>query len=96
MYVLNECQILASGSTACFLKGKAYKRCKRVHQLLSLAMEIYHFKAFIARQIKSEAINAELLPLVIKMKDIIDLSAVTMPREMIEIKERYDRYKSCT
>ena len=61
-YILNECHVVEKGSLKSFLSGKGYKRSKRVHQLLALAMEILHFKSFlqtqqdmkIAEQIQSE------------------------------------------
>lgn len=42
-HILNECEVLAKGSITGFTKGKNYKRCKRLHKLLALAMEILHF-----------------------------------------------------
>lgn len=45
-YLLNECHIIEKGSLPSFLSGKGYKRNKRVHQLLALAMETLHFKSF--------------------------------------------------
>lgn len=38
--------IIEKGYLTSFLSGKGYKRSKRVHQLLALAMEILHFEAF--------------------------------------------------
>ena len=45
LHILNESLVLAAGSTYGFIKGKNYNRCKRIHELLSLAFEIFHFQS---------------------------------------------------
>ena len=45
-HLLSECDILAKGSLQSFLAGTHYNRCKRLHEILSLAMEILHFQLF--------------------------------------------------
>ena len=46
-HILNECKVLAKGSTNSFLRGKRYKQCKRMHELLALAFEILHFESYL-------------------------------------------------
>ena len=46
-HILNECDVLAKGSLRSFYKGKNYKRCKRMHETLSLAHQVLHFDAFL-------------------------------------------------
>ena len=46
-HVLDECKVLAKGSINSFLRGKSYKRCKRMHELLALAFEILHFESYL-------------------------------------------------
>ena len=46
-FVLTEAEI---GSMNKFLKGKMYKRCRRVHILLSTAMHSFHFQTFIENE----------------------------------------------
>ena len=48
LHILNESLILAAGSTNGFIKGKNYNRCKRIHELLSLAFEILRFQSYLA------------------------------------------------
>ena len=43
LHILNESLVLAAGSTNGFIKGKNYNRCKRIHELRSLAFEILYF-----------------------------------------------------
>ena len=49
-HILNECEVLANGSVKSFNTGKNYKRCKRMHELLALAMESLHFEMFLTNQ----------------------------------------------
>ena len=49
-YILNESEVLASASLKSFRKGKNYKRCKRMHELLALAMEVLHLKRFLKEE----------------------------------------------
>ena len=44
---LTDTEVLAPGSLNGFLSGKNFNRCKRQHELLSLAMEILHFRSFV-------------------------------------------------
>ena len=46
-YILNEAHVIEKGAINSFIHGKNYKRCKRSHQLLALALEIKHFKFFL-------------------------------------------------
>ena len=45
-HLLTESGVIENGSLTSFLLGKSYKRSKRIHQLLALAMEIQHFNSF--------------------------------------------------
>ena len=44
-HLLTESSIIENGSLTSFLLGKSYKRSKRIHQLLELAMEIQYFSS---------------------------------------------------
>jgi hypothetical protein len=48
-HALTETEVLAPGSLKGFISGKHYNRCKRLHPLLALAMEILHFRSFLAQ-----------------------------------------------
>ena len=47
LHILGVCKVLAKGSINLFLRGKSYKRCKRMHDLLALAFEILHFESYL-------------------------------------------------
>lgn len=45
--ILIDSEILASGSINSFLSGKHFNRCKKIHPLLSLALQILHLERFL-------------------------------------------------
>ncbi|RVE41875.1 hypothetical protein evm_013483 [Chilo suppressalis] len=45
--ILIDSEILASGSVSSFVSGKHFNRCKKIHPLLSLALQILHFERFL-------------------------------------------------
>ncbi|GBP62836.1 hypothetical protein EVAR_44691_1 [Eumeta japonica] len=45
--VMVQSSLLASGSVTGFLDGKHFNRCKRLHPLVSVGLEILHFKSFL-------------------------------------------------
>ncbi|CAH1645610.1 unnamed protein product [Spodoptera littoralis] len=45
--IMENAEILANGSVNCFITGKHYNRCKRLHPLLYLALKNLHFESFI-------------------------------------------------
>ena len=42
-----ECGVLAHGSLNSFHKGKNYKRCRKMHEILALSLESLHFEQFL-------------------------------------------------
>lgn len=44
--VMVQSNLLASGSVAGFQDGKHFNRCKRLHPLMSVGLEVLHFKSF--------------------------------------------------
>ena len=49
-YILVESGLLAPGSLNGFIGGKNYNRCKRLHLLISAALQTLHFEAFLKTQ----------------------------------------------
>ena len=52
--VMVDSNLLANGSLNGFLNGKHFHRCKRLHPLMALGLEILHFKSFL--QTKNTAV----------------------------------------
>lgn len=56
--MLTEADVLATGSLNGFLSGKHFNRCKRLHPILGLALEILHFQAFIVSYDEEDELKA--------------------------------------
>ncbi|KAJ8685330.1 hypothetical protein QAD02_021123 [Eretmocerus hayati] len=48
IHLMVESGLLASGSVNGFLQGKHYNRCKRLHPIVALALQLLHFESFLA------------------------------------------------
>ena len=89
--ILVASETIASGSLKGFITGKLYNRCKRIHPLLAVAMEILHFKLFLSvSQIESEYAS-ELL----QMQDK-NFSTESLSKELIEMIHMYLGFKENT
>ena len=81
--ILNKSQIIEKESLKSFISGKGYKRTKRAHQLLALAMEILHFQSFLELNETRETfdtIEGEIFNL--ETNDSCDLN---LSKELLEI-----------
>ncbi|CAH2102424.1 unnamed protein product [Euphydryas editha] len=45
--IMVENELLASGSVASFIDGKHFNRCKRLHPIMALGLQILHFQSFL-------------------------------------------------
>lgn len=52
--VLCSAEVLAQGSVRGFIAGKHFNRCRRIHPLFALSLQILHFKQFLRRSGISE------------------------------------------
>ena len=52
--VLCSAEVLAQGSVRSFIAGKHFNRCRRIHPLFALSLQILHFKQFLRRSGISE------------------------------------------
>lgn len=48
-HMMIEADILAPGSVNAFIKGKHFNRCRKLHPLVALAIQILHFEDFLER-----------------------------------------------
>ena len=95
-HVLNECEVLATGSLKSFISGKNYKRCKRMHELLALSMETLHFEAFLAAQ-EDSVVICEMLKIDLdNIRKNTITEGYTYSKELEEIMTKYLRYTERT
>ena len=91
-YVLNECFVLAKRSTKSFQKEKSYKRCRKLHGLLALAMESLHFQAFIDSN-ENGSNNIELIKDELKIiKEQKEIENHVFSKEVDEFLELYKKF----
>ena len=92
LHILNESLVFAAGSTNGFIKGKNYYKCKRIHELLSLAFEILLFQSYLAKIPNSE----DVLDIVRSELNIIkknqDSDSHEFPKELLNILSGYKNY----
>lgn len=62
-----DCGVLAGGSVNGILSGKHYNRCKRLHTIMSLALQILHFEAFL-ENLKEDIVPHNLQNILIKLQ----------------------------
>lgn len=48
--IMVESGLLAGGSVASFIDGKHFNRCKRLHPLMAVGLQILHFRSFLERE----------------------------------------------
>lgn len=60
--ILVDAEIIAGGSVNGFLQGKHFNRCKRIHPIISLALQILHFQSFLTSKnlVTGAAVISEL------------------------------------
>ncbi|GFW87857.1 uncharacterized protein TNCV_1359611 [Trichonephila clavipes] len=49
--IMVESEMLASGSVSSFIEGKHFNRCKRLHPIVALGLQIMHFRSFLTSKI---------------------------------------------
>ena len=95
-YVLNESHLIEQGSLPSFLSGKAYKRSKRLHQLLALAMEILHFNSFQLTLEEEDLVANEELKSSLSSKELQTLEEKNFPEKITAILKKYEEYRDAT
>lgn len=88
MNVAVDSGLLASGSVELFLAGKHFNRCKRIHPIMSLGLEMMNFQLFLESKniIIGDVLRAELLNF---NKGRLSLTAVLENQEMSELMNSY-------
>ena len=92
--MLIETDVLATGSLNGFLSGKHFNRCKRLHPILGLALEILHFQVFIDSYDEKDELKAMTDKLSITSRD--DLEVVLASEVFIPCASSYTTYTKKT
>ena len=95
-YILVESGLLASGSLSGFLEGKNYNRCRRIHELTAIALQTWHFEAFLDR-LDGEITKEEIAVLLRSINSEEEGSFISsIPEEINELFRKYERYSQLT
>ena len=74
-----------------FIKGKSYNRGKRIHQLLSVSMQILHFRQFFNKQC-DPLLYVNLQREIAEYNDLQNPTAVNISKELPSILEAYTSF----
>ena len=92
--MLIETDVLATGSLNGFLSGKHFNRCKRLHPILGLALEILHFQVFIDSYDENDELKAMTDKLSLTSRE--DLEVVLASEVFIRCVSSYTTYTEKT
>ncbi|CAG9782299.1 unnamed protein product [Diatraea saccharalis] len=92
--VMINAQVLASASVNTFITGQHFNRCKRLHPLLSLALQSIHFEKFL--NTKNMEVTDEIRQYLIQFKSEKSTDPEINNNKLIEILEKYERYQQRT
>ena len=92
--VMVESTLLANGSVNGFIDGKHFNRCKRLHPLVALGLEILHFKSFL--QNDNIILSNDVIGEVERLQNC-EISAFEIENENLkELMNNYNIYKQQT
>ncbi|GBP80748.1 hypothetical protein EVAR_89325_1 [Eumeta japonica] len=86
-----ESNLLANGSVNGFLDGKHFNRCKRLHPLVALGLEILHFESFL--QEDNMTLTDDMIEEVKRLQNCEISSFKVENEDLKELMNNYDIYK---
>ncbi|GFY55301.1 uncharacterized protein TNIN_493411 [Trichonephila inaurata madagascariensis] len=84
--VMVESSLLTSGSMNGFLYGKHFKRCKSLHPLVALGLEVLNFKSFLQHD------NTTLTDMIEEVKRLQNCEISSFHNENEDLKELMNNY----
>lgn len=92
--IMVKSKLLAIGSVKGFVSGKHYNRCKRLHPLVSLALQMLHMEAFI--KVKKIYISENLVDYLSKIQSQKASSSTFNDEEFLVMNHKYLEFKEET
>lgn len=92
--VMVQSNLLASGSVNGFLEGKHFNRCKRLHPLMAVGLEILHFKSFL--ESNNITISDQIIQEITRLRTSSISSLTIEDDELNALLQNYDIYKQKT
>lgn len=93
-HIMVESNLLAASSVNGFISGKYYNRCKRLHPLLSLGLQILHIEQFLKRN-KIE-ITEDIIAYLTEFQTNKFAGDELLNKELSDILQQYFEYKQNT
>lgn len=90
-HMMVESNLLASGSVNGFISGKHFNRCKRLHPLVSLALQVLHFERFMTTN--QITISENVIDYLIKLQSEKLSTDELSNTELLSIINKYSKYK---
>ncbi|KAG8177889.1 hypothetical protein JTE90_001720 [Oedothorax gibbosus] len=91
--VMVQSDLLASGSVNGFLEGKHFNRCKRLHPLVAVGLELLHFNSFL--ESKNVVVTEEMVKEISQMGTSSQSFKIN-DEELYELIHNYNIYKQQT
>ena len=88
--------MIEKGSISSFLSEKAYKRSKRLHQLLALAIEILHLNSYQLTLEEEGLLEIEEMKMYILSNEIKSIDKSSIPEKFASIFDKYESYRDKT
>ncbi|KAJ8677787.1 hypothetical protein QAD02_013574 [Eretmocerus hayati] len=92
--IMVNSELIASGSVSSFLTGKHFNRCKRLHPLVSVAIEQLHFESFL--ESSKFKITDRMKDYVIGFKENRAIEPQIENERVLELFEEYEKYRKKT
>ncbi|GFX58424.1 hypothetical protein TNCV_320061 [Trichonephila clavipes] len=92
--IMVESEMLASGSVSSFIEGKHFNRCKRLHPIVALGLQIMHFRFFLTS--KNIQISAEIEDEIKRLQSCQSSSFFIHNRSLKELCNDYAIYEQQT
>lgn len=92
--IVTESQLLASGSVSSFIEGKHFNRCKRLHPIMALGLQILHFRSFL--QYENIEVTDDILSELDRLQSCSTSSFIIENEQLMELYDNYAKYKEKT
>lgn len=94
--VLIDSEVLARGSLNSFITGKHYNRCRKIHPLLSLALQILHFKKFLQHENRDADDLESIKSFLLKFNNEKSGQPVLHDADAVQLFQKYNSFKTDT
>ncbi|CAG9834603.1 unnamed protein product [Diabrotica balteata] len=92
--IMVESEMIANGSVSSFIEGKHFNRCKRLHPMMALGLQIMHFRSFLTH--KNIQISEDITEEIARLQNCQTFSFFIHNDSLKELFEEYAIYEQQT